>query len=84
MEQAALDRLCDELRSRRASLGEPATEIARLGGEGYSIVQSIYIISKVFEMTLADAKTLAVAGESKEHVAEIEALHDRLEKDVQG
>lgn len=35
-------------------------------------------------MTLADAKTLAVAGESKEHVAEIEALHDRLEKDVQG
>jgi hypothetical protein len=84
VDQAVLDRLCDDLRSRRSSLGEAPAELARLRGDGYSVVESTYIIAKVFELPLADAKALAVAGESREHLAQIEALHDRLEKDVQG
>jgi hypothetical protein len=84
VDQVELDRLCEELRSRRPSPGEAPTELARLRGDGYSVVESTYIIAKAFELPLADAKALAVAGESREHVAEIEALHDKLEKDVQG
>jgi hypothetical protein len=84
VDQTALDRLCDELRSRRSSLGEAATELARLRDTGYSIVESSYIICKVFEIPLGEAKTLAIAGESSEQIAEIDAFHESLEKGVQG
>jgi hypothetical protein len=57
--------------------------MARLRATGYSMVESIYIISKVFEIPLVEAKALAMAGESREHIAEIDALHDSLEKGVQ-
>ncbi len=84
MDQAVLDRLCDELRSRRSSLEGAPVELARLRGDGHSVVEATYVIAKVFELPLADAKALAVAGESGAHIAEIDALHDKLEKDAQG
>ena len=82
MDQDALDRLCDELRSRKSSLGDAAAEAARLRGSGYGIVESIYIIWKVFELPLTEAKILVVTGEPAEQIARIEAFHNSLEKGV--
>jgi hypothetical protein len=74
--------LCDEL--RRSALETAPAELARLRRNGYSIVESMYVVVKVFNLSPADAKALAVAGASEAERGEIGALHDRLEEDVQG
>jgi hypothetical protein len=58
--------------------------MARLRAAGYSVVQAMYIIGRVFDLSVRDAKSLAVAVESGEYLAEIEAVHDSLEKSLLG
>ncbi|ONI72347.1 hypothetical protein BWI15_20100 [Kribbella sp. ALI-6-A] len=79
MDQAALDRLSEELRPSSAT---PVEELARLRAAGYSIAQSIYVVHKVFELLLGDVKVLAMTGEPAEQIAAIDNLHDRLEREL--
>ena len=81
MDQEALDRVCRGLRARRESLGNATSEVGRLRKDGYSMMESMYIVSNVFEMPPSEAKRLVMASESGDAKSYIDEFHNAAEDD---
>ncbi|TCO44078.1 hypothetical protein EV646_111271 [Kribbella antiqua] len=79
MDQESLDRACRDLQARRESLGDAGSEMARLRSDGYSVVESMYIIANVFEISLSEAKRLAVTDGSGNLDTYIDDFHNDVE-----
>ena len=79
MDRDLLNRVSGELACRSGADVDVQGEMARLRDFGYSIVESCYIIVKAFNVSLVDAKRMAVVIESsKGKFKDIEEFHDRL------
>ena len=81
MDRELLDRVSVELSARvSADAGANAErEMALLRDDGYSVVESAYVISKAFGISLIEAKVVAVKIESeRDRWREVEDLHERM------
>jgi hypothetical protein len=84
MDQESLDQACRDLRARRESLGDAGSEMARLRRDGYSVVESMYIIANVFDIPLSEAKRLAMTAGSGNRDSYIEDFHNDAEDGFRG